>query len=105
MTVVANCRFSCDPDSPDRSCPDAPHDGSGQAQTRPARLVELPVGATEDRVLRMCDAIVHRGPDDWGTFYTRSMLGFSLLGQKKFVEAEPLLVSGYEGMKQREDKI
>src|SRR3979409_2531217 len=51
VTVVANCRFSCDPDSPDPSCPDAPHDGSGQAQTRPARLVELPVGATEDRVL------------------------------------------------------
>ena len=27
-----------------------------------------PSPATEDRVLRMCDAIVHRGPDDWGTF-------------------------------------
>ena len=33
------------------------------------------------------------------------MLGGSLLGQKKYTEAEPLLVSGYEGMKQREDKI
>jgi asparagine synthase (glutamine-hydrolysing) len=27
-----------------------------------------PESATEGRVLRMCDAIVHRGPDDWGTF-------------------------------------
>ena len=33
------------------------------------------------------------------------MLGDSLLGQKKYTEAEPLLVSGYEGMKQRQDKI
>jgi asparagine synthase (glutamine-hydrolysing) len=23
---------------------------------------------TESEVLRMCDAIAHRGPDDWGTF-------------------------------------
>ena len=33
------------------------------------------------------------------------MLGGSLLGQKKYVEAEPLLLAGYEGMKQREVKI
>ena len=33
------------------------------------------------------------------------MLGASLLGQKKYTEAEPLLLSGYEGLKQREDKI
>jgi len=33
------------------------------------------------------------------------MLGGSLLGQKKYAEAEPLLLSGYEGMKQREVKI
>ncbi len=33
------------------------------------------------------------------------MLGGSLLGQKKYAEAEPLIVSGYEGMKAREAKI
>jgi hypothetical protein len=33
------------------------------------------------------------------------MLGGSLLGQKKYAEAEPLLLSGYEGMMQREEKI
>ena len=46
-----------------------------------------------------------RIPDDWLTFNARSLLGGSLLGQKKYAEAEPLLLSGYEGMKQREDKI
>jgi eukaryotic-like serine/threonine-protein kinase len=44
-------------------------------------------------------------PDDWRTFNTRTVLGASLLGRKKYMEAEPLLLSGYEGMKQREDKI
>ena len=33
------------------------------------------------------------------------MLGGSLLGQKKYAEAESLLLAGYEGMKQRADKI
>jgi asparagine synthase (glutamine-hydrolysing) len=27
-----------------------------------------PVPVTEAEILRMCDAIAHRGPDDWGTF-------------------------------------
>jgi hypothetical protein len=44
-------------------------------------------------------------PDDWRTFNTRSQLGACLLGLKKYADAEPLLLSGYEGMKQREDKI
>ncbi len=33
------------------------------------------------------------------------MLGGSLLGQKKYADAEPLLLKGYEGMKQREKSI
>ncbi len=47
----------------------------------------------------------HVQPDDWTTFNTRSALGACLLGQKKFAEAEPLVVGGYEGMKAREGKI
>jgi len=27
------------------------------------------------------------------------------MGQKKYADAEPLLLSGYEGLKQREDKL
>ena len=33
------------------------------------------------------------------------MLGASLLGQKKFSDAEPLLLSGYAGMAERETTI
>jgi tetratricopeptide (TPR) repeat protein len=43
--------------------------------------------------------------DDWNTFDTRSLLGESLLGQKKLAEAEPLLLAGYEGLKAREARI
>jgi magnesium chelatase subunit D len=49
VDVVEGCRFSCDPAAPDPACPDAPH--TGPAARRPARLVELPVGAAEDRVV------------------------------------------------------
>ena len=44
-------------------------------------------------------------PDDWSLFNTKSMLGGALAGQKKFQEAEPLLLEGYSGMKEREAKI
>ncbi|SMG35417.1 protoporphyrin IX magnesium-chelatase [Rhodococcus rhodochrous J3] len=50
VTVVDECRFSCDPDAPDPSCPDGPHPADTVSHVRPVRLVELPVGAAEDRV-------------------------------------------------------
>ena len=46
-----------------------------------------------------------KSPEPWITFHTRSALGQALAGQKKFTEAEPLLLSGYEGLKRREEKI
>jgi magnesium chelatase subunit D len=54
ISVVPGCRFSCDPQDPDPSCPDGPHDHLGEVR-RPARLVELPVGASEDRVIGSLD--------------------------------------------------
>ena len=50
VTVVDGCRFSCDPAGPDPSCPDGPHPADAPSHTRHVRLVELPVGAAEDRV-------------------------------------------------------
>jgi magnesium chelatase subunit D len=50
VEVVAGCRFSCETRNPDPGCPGGPHVNTPTA-VRPARLVELPVGATEDRVL------------------------------------------------------
>ncbi|HXJ57057.1 MAG TPA: serine/threonine-protein kinase [Verrucomicrobiae bacterium] len=43
-----------------------------------------------------------KAPDRWRAFETRGLLGACLLAQKNYADAEPLLLSGYEGMKQRE---
>ncbi|WP_328839953.1 putative cobaltochelatase [Streptomyces europaeiscabiei] len=53
VEVVAGCRFSCDPAKPDPACPDGPHEPA--FETRPSRMVELPVGASEDRLVGALD--------------------------------------------------
>ncbi|MGW7420619.1 putative cobaltochelatase [Streptomyces sp. NPDC054813] len=55
VDVVAGCRFSCDPATPDPACPDGPHHPPGAFESRPARMVELPVGASEDRLVGALD--------------------------------------------------
>ncbi|MFI9552577.1 magnesium chelatase subunit D family protein [Nonomuraea endophytica] len=55
VDVVAGCRFACDPAAPDPDCPDGPHDPGEQRHRRPASLVELPVGASEDRLVGSLD--------------------------------------------------
>jgi magnesium chelatase subunit D len=55
VEVIAGCRFSCWPAAPDPECPDGPHPAGGATELRPARLVELPVGATEDRLTGSLD--------------------------------------------------
>jgi hypothetical protein len=57
-------------------------------------------------VLRECFAIRDKTqPKVWSTFNTQSTLGAALLGQKKYADAEPLLLRGYDEMKQREATI
>jgi magnesium chelatase subunit D len=54
VNVLAGCRFGCDPDAPDLICPDGPHENAEHTR-RPARLVELPVGASDDRLVGSLD--------------------------------------------------
>ncbi|MGW8889199.1 putative cobaltochelatase [Streptomyces sp. NPDC055749] len=54
VSVVPGCRFSCDPVTPDPACPDGPHE-AGAGVSRAARTVELPVGASEDRLVGALD--------------------------------------------------
>ncbi|MGN6160765.1 MAG: VWA domain-containing protein [Marmoricola sp.] len=51
IDVYAADRFSIDPDDATAASPDGPFGPDADRDTRPVRLVELPVGATEDRVL------------------------------------------------------
>jgi len=44
-------------------------------------------------------------PEDWQRFFAESLLGASLAGQKKYAEAEPLLLTGYQGMDARKATI
>ena len=54
QAVIEGCRFACDPAAPDGQCPDGPHEDA-RSTTRATRLVELPVGASEDRVIGSLD--------------------------------------------------
>ena len=51
VEVYAGDRFSVDPHDGAAASPDGPFSASTPTETRPVRLVELPVGATEDRLL------------------------------------------------------
>ncbi|GAA4026829.1 putative cobaltochelatase [Allokutzneria multivorans] len=56
LEAVRDCRFACDPQRPDPGCPDGPHSpDSPDSVVRPSSLVELPVGATEDRLVGSLD--------------------------------------------------
>ncbi|WIM90237.1 VWA domain-containing protein [Candidatus Mycobacterium wuenschmannii] len=55
IDVVAGDRFSTDPAQPNPSSPDGSFGSDAAVETRPVRLVELPVGATEDRVAGSID--------------------------------------------------
>jgi serine/threonine protein kinase/tetratricopeptide (TPR) repeat protein len=71
-----------------------------------ANLVRQNRGADSEVVLRGCLAIRRqKEPEAWTTFSAMSLLGEALLLQMQHADAEPLLVQGYEGMKEREAKI
>jgi tetratricopeptide (TPR) repeat protein len=71
-----------------------------------ATLLNEGKNAQAEPLIRRCLTICEKNtPDDWKTFNTKAMLGYDLMKQGQYAEAEPLLVSGYEGMKQWEAKM
>jgi tetratricopeptide (TPR) repeat protein/tRNA A-37 threonylcarbamoyl transferase component Bud32 len=74
--------------------------GKAGSLTQAGRVAEA------ESTLRHYLAVCGRAaPDAWTTFHARSLLGGALLGQRKYSDAEPLLVQGYEGMKARQAKV
>lgn len=56
MRAVAGCRYNCDPAAPAASCPDGCGAATAKAVRRaPVPVVDLPLGATEDRVVGALD--------------------------------------------------
>src|SRR5256885_16956183 len=67
LTVVADCLYRCDPDAPESLCSDC-QDRLARGETLPRarrrmRVVELPINASEDRVVGAIDieAAIKRG--------------------------------------------
>jgi serine/threonine protein kinase/tetratricopeptide (TPR) repeat protein len=85
------------PDHPDTL---ASIDGLADADLSAERWAEAESAASEGLEVR-----TRKAPDDWSRFHTMSLLGAALAGQKKYAQAEPLLIGGYEGLKAREAKI
>jgi eukaryotic-like serine/threonine-protein kinase len=70
------------------------------------RLMKHRQFAAAEPLLREGLAIREKAqPDAWGTFDAQSQFGGALLGQQKYDEAEPFLLRGYAGLKQREKAI
>jgi tetratricopeptide (TPR) repeat protein len=81
---------------------DSPQLAAAMATVSPA-LLQVKAYAEAESLLRECLAIREKNdPNGWTTFNSKVQLGAALLGQKKYTEAEAVLVAGYEGMTQRE---
>jgi eukaryotic-like serine/threonine-protein kinase len=84
----------------------AEHPDTLQTMNNLARAYLAIQPAEAERPLRQALAIREKKQmDDWPCFENRSLLGTSLLAQKKYADAEPLLLAGYEGLKAREARI
>ena len=55
IDVVSGCPFNCAPAAPDPDCPAGPHPAGVPGTARPVPLVELPVGASTERVTGSID--------------------------------------------------
>jgi eukaryotic-like serine/threonine-protein kinase len=80
-------------------------DYADQLRRLSRNLLEQAKYAEAEAVARDALAILSKkAPDAWATFHTQSVLGAALLGRKKYADAEPLLLQGYQGMKKRSEK-
>jgi eukaryotic-like serine/threonine-protein kinase len=70
-----------------------------------AYLSQGKFGESEPLAREVVEVDQKKQPDDWQRFRAESLLGASLAGQKKYAEAEPLLLEGYQGMLARKDQI
>ena len=62
--------------------------------------------AQAEPLLRQSLAYREKGNrDDWHYFRAQAFLGAALAGLKQYSEAEPLLLSGYEGLRQRTSRM
>jgi tetratricopeptide (TPR) repeat protein len=78
---------------------------SAMADLALAYIFERKFGEAEPLARQVVDLERKRWPDDPARFRAETLLGASLGGEKKYAEAEPLLIHGYQGMLARKDRI
>ncbi len=69
------------------------------------RLQQDKYAQAEANFREALNTYVKTNPDSWQRYNCESLLGASLAGERRYGEAEPLLLTAYETMIQRRDKI
>jgi hypothetical protein len=62
-------------------------------------------GEAEANFREALNTYVNTNPEAWQRYNCQSLLGASLAGERRYEEAEPLLLAAYETMIQRRDKV
>lgn len=74
-------------------------------QAATAQMLQRKFAQAEGTLQRVCSAYVDAKLDVWQRYSCDALLGESLVAQKRFSEAEPLLLAGYDGLRQRETSV
>jgi serine/threonine protein kinase len=69
------------------------------------RLTQRKYTEAESLLREAMDGPGNQNAQIWDTFDRQSLLGASLMGQGKYADAEPLLLSGYEGLQKQSPAI
>jgi tetratricopeptide (TPR) repeat protein len=67
-----------------------------------SRLYQKDYAKVEADLREVLDSLEKVQPDEWERYNCQSILGAALMGQKRYAEAEPVLVSAYDGMTTRQ---
>ncbi len=86
-----------------------PKSTPGDGQKLSGKLVRLGQSLVDSKRFIEAEPFLREGlairekqdPDGWPALEAQSLLGAALAGQKKYVDAERLLLAGHEGMKKR----
>ncbi|MBI4906910.1 MAG: serine/threonine protein kinase [Acidobacteria bacterium] len=84
--------------------PEDPRTMESVADLTLAYLSQRKFAESEPLAREAMDITIRKQPGSWERFYAAALLGASLSGQKKYEQAEPLLLEGHRGLETLKDK-